>query len=85
MCAPPSGLGLDETQVAQDMCPPIEGPYTQKRFSNVQCVIECDADADANDEDGGPRVRRCPAQVPYCMDNPLKQAGPYEATRFCVP
>jgi hypothetical protein len=72
-CLPVSGLGLDETNVAQDDCPSLAGSYTQKRFHNLHCVVECAAETE------------CPTQLPHCIDNPFAEASPHEAKRFCVP
>jgi hypothetical protein len=79
-CFPMTGLGFDDTDVAQDDCPSIEPANTQKRFYNLYCVIECDGDADGEGE-----ARRCPSQLPRCIDNPFSEASPHEAKRFCVP
>lgn len=82
-CYPTTGLQIDETDVAQDACPMLDARFTQKRFYNLHCVIECDADFSAQDADAS--ARRCPAQIPRCIDNPFRTVSPYEAGSFCVP
>lgn len=76
VCLPRTGLGIAETDVADDDCPVLVGPYIQKRLYNVSCVIECESDA--SDEP------RCPIELPHCEVNPFSGAGRYEAPGFCV-
>jgi hypothetical protein len=76
MCLPGTGLGIAETDTAYDDCPPLVGPYTQKRLHNVSCVIECSGDASAESA--------CPIELPHCQVNPFSAASRYEAQRFCV-
>jgi len=83
VCLPSSGLAIDETETERDACPPLPGPYTQKRYHNVHCVIECDADASEELDPDSP-MRSCPAAIPYCVDNPFGRASRYEASRFCA-
>ena len=76
VCLPGTGLGIAETQTAHDACPPLVGPYTQKRLHNVSCVIECDGTRSDESE--------CPSELPHCHANPFSAASRYEAASFCA-
>ena len=71
-CMPSSGLGFNGVGKAEDVCPAVDG-FTQGLFGNDNCVIDCT------------QATGCPSHLPSCALNPLAEAGPEEAPRFCVP
>ena len=74
-CLPNSNVGLDGSGTPSQACPKLDGPYTQKFFSNVSCVIECST----------PGGGGCPSRISNCIENPFKGAGQYEASNYCAP